>query len=357
MIYDIDILNAKILIVDDNKTVLSMLEHMLNSDGYTSVLCTTDSREVMKLYESFQPDLILLDINMPYLDGYQIMELLKKAETVKDDYVPIIVLTAQQDKETRLRSFSLGAKDYLTKPFDQIEALTRIRNVIEVRLLHSYVRYQKEVLEDEVKVRTKELQDSRLEVIHRLGLAAEFKDNETGFHIIRISKMCELIGKAIGLPDKRVELLLHASPMHDIGKIGIPDSILLKPGKLDKDEWEIMKTHTIIGAKMLEGHSSPLLQMGKEVALTHHEKWDGSGYPNGLSGEQIPITGRITALADVFDALTSDRPYKKAWSVEDALSEINSCNGSHFDPKLVDIFNTILKDIISVRDQYKEPEK
>lgn len=354
MIYDIDILNARVLIVDDNQDIVDLLKHMLTHAGYTSILGTNDPRDTVKLYKSFQPDIVLLDINMPHIDGYEVIKLLKEA--AGDDYVPILVLTGKHDRETCLRSLETGAKDFLTKPFDQVETLTRIRNLLEVRLLHNQSRYQNEVLEDEIKVRTKELHDTRREVIHRLGIAAEYKDNETGYHIIRISKICEILGKAVGMPNERVNVLLQASPMHDVGKIGIPDRILLKPGKLDPDEWEIMKTHTSIGAKILGGHSSDLLVTAKMIANTHHEKWDGSGYPNGWKGEQIPIVGRVTALADVFDALTSVRPYKKAWSVERAVAEINRCRGSHFDPELVDIFNTVLNDIISIKEQYKDPE-
>lgn len=358
MIYDVDILNARILIVDDNQSIVDLLKKMLTYAGYTSITSTTDPRDTMKLYESFHPDLVLLDINMPYVDGFKIIKKLKGISS--DNYVPILILTGQHDRETFIRSLEAGAEDFLTKPFDQIETLTRIKNMLEVRLLHNRVRYQNEVLEDAVRVRTKELHDTRLEVIHRLGIAAEYKDNETGYHIIRMSKMCHILGNAIGnamgMSKERADLLLQASPMHDVGKIGIPDSILLKPGKLDPDEWEIMKTHVSIGAGILDGHSSDLLVMAKTIAYTHHEKWDGSGYLNGLKGEQIPIVGRIVALADVFDALTSVRPYKEAWSVEDSVAEINRCKDKHFDPKLVDIFNTVLDDINSIKEQHKDPE-
>lgn len=353
MIQEQDILNARILIVDDNQTNVTLLEKMLDTAGYTSVLGITDPRETTGLYESFQPDIVILDINMPYLNGYQVMKKLK--EIVRNDYIPILVLTAQQDKETLLHALQSGAKDFLSKPFDQTEALVRIRNMLEVRLLHDRVRMQNAILDQKVENRTRELQETRLEIIRRLSLAAEYRDNDTGYHIIRMSKMCQVIGKAIGLPEKESELLLQASPMHDIGKIGIPDNILLKRGKLDPDEWEIMKTHTIIGAKMLGNPSSPLMSMAKEIALSHHEKWDGSGYPNGLKREECPMSARITALADVFDALTSDRPYKKAWSCDDAAAKIRSGKSTHFDPKLVDVFDEILNNLISIKEQYREP--
>jgi putative two-component system response regulator len=211
------------------------------------------------------------------------------------------------------------------------------------------------ILEQKVRERTRELEETRMEIIRRLGRAAEYRDNETGLHIIRMSKFSQILGQATGMSDQDSGMLLNASPMHDIGKIGIPDSILLKPGKLDADEWEIMKTHSSIGAKILSGHPSELMQMAREIALTHHEKWDGSGYPGGLSGEEIPLSGRIVALADVFDALTSERPYKKAWAVDDAVSFIKENSGKHFDPTLVELFIDRLDEIIEVRDKYAEP--
>ncbi len=260
-------------------------------------------------------------------------------------------------KVARVRSLQSGAKDFLTKPFDRIETLTRIHNMLEVRLLHNQVRDQNVILERKVQERTAELNDTRLEIIRRLGIAAEYRDNETGLHIIRMSKICQVLGKAVGMTESEAELLLNASPMHDIGKIGIPDRILLKPGKLDADEWEIMKTHAAIGADMLSGHSSELLNMAKEIALTHHEKWDGSGYPRGLKGEDNPLAGRICAVSDVFDALTSVRPYKKAWSVEDSVAEIQRGKGANFDPDMVDVFMDTLDEIVSIKEQYKGPEE
>lgn len=223
--------------------------------------------------------------------------------------------------------------------------------------MHNQIRDQNVILERKVQERTAELNDTRLEIIRRLGIAAEYKDNETGLHIIRMSKMCQVLGKATGMTDKEAELLLNASPMHDIGKIGIPDRILLKPGKLDAEEWEIMQTHASIGADMLSGHPSDILGMAKEIALTHHEKWNGSGYPNGIKGDDIPLTGRICAVSDVFDALTSVRPYKKAWSVEDSVAEIERGKGAHFDPRLVDLFMENLDEFVSIKERHKEPEK
>lgn len=349
MIPNQEVLDARILIIDDTQANVTMLEKMLDIAGYTSVLGITDSREVMGIYESFQPDIVLLDINMPHLNGYQVME--KINEVKKDAYLPILVLTAQQDKETCYRALHEGAKDFLTKPFDQTEALIRIQNMLETKFLHKQVAYQNTLLEQKVEARTQELHHSRLEIIRRLSLAAEYKDSQTGLHIIRMSKMCELIGRAFGMSDQEADLLLNSSPMHDIGKLGIPDNLLLKPGKLEPDEYEIIKTHTLIGAKLLDNPSSQLMYMAREIALSHHERWDGAGYPHRLKGAEIPLPARIAAVADCFDALTSVRSYKEQWNMNDAVKYIQSNKGSHFDPELVDVFDKIKDDIIAIKTQ------
>lgn len=353
MIFSEELLQAKILIVDDQAANVLLLEKMLSSQGFMHVYSTTDARTVTEMYLEYRFDLILLDISMPYMNGFEVMEALREIET--ETYIPVLVLTAQTDRDTRIRSLELGAKDFLTKPFDRLEVLTRIRNMLEVRMLHNQVRDQNRILEEKVRERTQELNDSRLEVIRRLGRAAEYRDNETGLHIIRMSKYSQQIAKATGMTDVEAEKILYASPMHDIGKIGIPDSILLKPGKLDAQEWEVMQSHTTIGAEILSGHTSELMHMASEIALSHHEKWDGSGYPNRLSAEDIPLTGRIVAMADVFDALTTERPYKKAWPVEDALNLLRDQSGKHFQPDLVDLFNDILDDILEIRALHMEP--
>jgi len=349
------ILQARILVVDDNLTNVVLLQKLLEAEGYLHVEGVTDSRVVVGMYEAEPYDLVLLDIRMPHMDGYDVMEGLKGV--ANGDIPPIMVLTAQTDMDTKLKALAAGAQDFLHKPFDRVEALTRIHNMIEVRLLHKQVRRQNEILEQKVQERTQELEDTRLEVVHRLGRAAEYKDNETGMHVVRMSKIAHLLAVALGMSDEDAKLLLHASPMHDIGKIGIPDGVLLKPGKLDPDEWEVMKTHSQIGAEILGDHPSPLMQMARLVALTHHEKWDGSGYPKGLKGEDIPLVGRITALADVFDALTSQRPYKKAWPVEDAVQLIRDNSGKHFDPKLVEVFLDKLPEIQAICERYREPDE
>ncbi len=344
---------AHLLIVDDEPSNLKLLEKMLRSHGYENLTLIQDPREVQASCENNMPDLILLDLNMPYLDGFAVMELLQKE--FADLLPPILVLTAQQGFEHRLRALNSGARDYLTKPFDRAEMLARVRNLIEAHLFHKFMRNQNDVLDEMVRARTRELRDTRLQIVRRLGRAAEFRDNETGNHILRMSHSAVLIARALGWDEESCELLLHASPMHDVGKIGIPDHILLKPGKLDPDEWIKMQLHTTIGAHILDGDNSPLLTLAREIAISHHEKWDGSGYPYGLKGEAIPISGRIVALADVFDALTSERPYKKAWSLEASLDYIQNNSGQHFDPKLVTYFVQLLPQILAIRTRFAEP--
>ena len=347
--------NQRILVVDDEPANLRLLDKMLGSQGYTELTLVDDPREVLGLYRETRPDLILLDINMPYLDGYQVLEQLK---ALNDPLLPpIVILTAQHGKEHLLRALAAGARDFITKPFDRNELLMRVRNLLEAQLAHRLLHTQRNELESMVRARTEELRNTQLQVVQRLGMAAEYRDEETGNHILRMSHISALLARAIGWSEDACDLMLNASPMHDIGKIGIPDCVLLKPGRFDPPEWEIMKTHATIGGKLLDGSDSDLMRMAREIALSHHEKWDGSGYPNGLHGATIPQSGRIAALADVFDALTSVRPYKKAWTVEAAVSLIVENRGKHFDPELVDIFMQKLPEILQIRERFAEPEE
>ena len=348
-----EIHNSGILVVDDEPANLVLIQKILELDGYTHIVSTTNSTEVMGLFKQHRPSLILLDLNMPTMDGFDVLQQFHDSVPV-DEFPSILVLTAQTDRDSRLRALNSGARDYVHKPFDRIELLSRIKIQLEVKLLHARVKNQNKLLEQKVRERTQELNNTRLEVIHRLGLAAEYRDNETGLHIIRMSKISMELGKVMGLSDTENELLLNASPMHDIGKIGIPDSVLLKPGKLDPDEWEIMKTHAAIGAEILSGGDSELLEMARVIALSHHEKWDGSGYPEGLNGNDIPLVGRIVALADVFDALTSERPYKKAWPVDKAIEFIQEQSGKHFDPEIVEKFEVIMPKVMEIIERYSE---
>ncbi len=346
------ILQANILIVDDEPMNVTLLAKILKRKGYTNIQKTSDPREVEALCDKTHFDAFLLDIRMPHIDGFQLMELLAKRYV--DDYLPVLVLTAQIDKETRLKAFECGAKDFLTKPFDQLEALMRIHNLLEVRLMHKRIKEHNIKLEEQVTERTKELYATRHEVIQRLGLAAEYRDNETGNHIIRMSLYAQLLALEYGLSESEAELILNAAPMHDVGKIGIPDKVLLKPGKLDGEEWGIMQSHVNIGGDILSGDNSPLMQMAKDIALHHHEKWDGSGYPYGLQGEDIHLSGRLCAVADVFDALVSVRPYKKSWTVEDALALIESESGKHFDPDIAMLMRKIMPDVEKIMAKYSD---
>ncbi|MFZ4578837.1 MAG: HD-GYP domain-containing protein [Myxococcota bacterium] len=352
VVRDEDIHNACVLIVDDQAYNITLLRMILRDSGYTNILATTDSREALPMYVKHRPDLVLLDLQMPHIDGFGVMDQLREVE--RNSVVPILVLTAELDPEVRYKALQSGARDFLNKPFDRIETVVRIRNLIEVQLLHKHIVRQNEILESKVRDRTQELRDTQMEIIHRLGHAAEYKDNETGNHIIRMGLLCGVLGEAVGMAPQACDMLRHASPMHDVGKIGIPDRVLLKPGKLEPDEWEVMKTHAAIGADLLSGSKSPLVQMAATIALTHHERWDGTGYPYRLHGEGIPLVGRIAAVCDVFDALTSDRPYKRAWTVEESLEEIHRGAGTHFDPALVTLFDANIAEILAIRAQYHE---
>ena len=345
---------ARILVVDDEPANLKLLEKLLTSQGYPAPVLVQDSRETLQRYQQLRPDLILLDINMPHLDGYQIMEQLK---ALNDPLLPpIVVLTAQLGREHMVKALALGARDFVGKPFDRVELLMRVRNLLDAQRAHRLLHDQKAALEEMVRVRTEDLNRTRLQVVHRLGRAAEYRDNETGLHTIRMSHYAARLAHSLGWSAADCELLLHASPMHDVGKIGIPDAVLLKPGKFEPHEWEIMKTHAEIGAHILGDSDSDLLQLASTIARSHHEKWDGSGYPQGLAGEAIPLAGRIVAVADVFDALTSSRPYKKAWPVEDAVQLIRDGAGSHFDPTVAAHFQQCLPDILAIRERFKEPD-
>ncbi len=344
--------DARCLIVDDTHANGVLLGKMLNRAGYRNITLTSNPREVTGLYQEESFDLILLDILMPEMDGIEVMQALNKIKG--DDYLPILVLTVELDRDVRNRALAEGARDFLTKPFDYTEVLNRIHNMLEVRFMHNQLRDQKQHLEYEVKRRTKALEDTRLGIIQRLGRVAEYRDNETGMHVIRMSKYCELMAQESGMSESECWGLFNATPMHDVGKIAIPDEIILKEGPLDEAEWEIMKTHTLLGAELLDGYDYGVLALARSLALTHHEKWDGSGYPQGLKAEEIPLDTRILKICDVFDALTSKRPYKEAWSVEEAMKEIEAGTGSHFEPDLVGQFKNILPEILSIREEFHD---
>jgi len=347
-----EIRQARILIVDDEPANIALLEQMLEETGLEDIESTVDPRQVVELQLRIGFDLILLDIRMPHMTGIQVMDAL--AEPLREDYVPILVLTAHTDDQTRINALSAGASDFLTKPFKLWEVQQRILNMLKTRMFYKRQKGRAEELEERVRERTRELRDTQLQIVQRLGRAGEYRDNETGAHVIRMSKSCQLLALSAGLDKIHAERILFASPMHDVGKIGIRDDILLKPGRLDPDEFEIMKTHTTIGADIIGDHPSEILRMARQIALYHHEKWDGSGYPEGLKGEAIPIESRITAVCDVFDALTSARPYKKAWTFEDAADYIRDNAGKHFDPELARRFLDLIPDVVALRGDFPD---
>lgn len=319
---------AKILIVDDEMANIRFLEIILDQAGYTDIHSTTDPRQTLPLFCSVRPDLLLLDLAMPHLNGFEVMQQLQVE--LLDNSVPILVLTADATSSTKYKALQEGARDFLTKPLDETEVLLRINNLLEAH-------FHSTLLEQRVKERTQDLEKAQVETLQRLALAAEYRDDDTGLHTKRVGVTAGRIAQKLGLPDAQVDLILRAAPLHDVGKIGIADAILLKPDKLTEEEFATMKRHTTIGAKMLSGSTSPWLQLAEEIALHHHERWDGRGY-NGLQGEATPLSGRIVAVADVFDALTHERPYKKAWRIEDAVAEIESQSERQFDARVVKAF-------------------
>ncbi|HEX5804227.1 MAG TPA: HD domain-containing phosphohydrolase [Azospira sp.] len=346
------LLAAPILVVDDNEANILLLENLLRQRGYRNVHATGDPFRVVPLHREQQFALILLDMQMPGMDGLGVMRQLR-AE-MPGEYLPVLVITAQTDGETRLKALELGARDYVTKPFVVTELAHRIRNLMEVQIAYRDRLEQAEILERKVRERTRELQETQFEILHRLARAGEYRDNETGNHVHRVSQSSRALALAAGLDEAQAEMILHASPMHDVGKIGIPDHILLRPGRLEGEDLEHMRRHVEIGGRILDGHDAPIMRMAHRIALGHHERWDGDGYPNRLAGEAIPIEARIVAVCDVFDALTSVRPYKPAWPVEEALAYLREQSGRHFDPRLVDRFLAILPAVESIREHYRD---
>ena len=333
-------LEAGILIVDDEKAGIGSLRRTLRRAGFKRLFWTTDPREAIGMCRTDPPDLVLLDLHMPFLSGDQVLARMRQ-EMPPEAYLPVIVLTGDCTREAKSRAFGSGAQDFLSKPYDSQEILFRVASQLAVARLHGDLRMQKQQLEEAVKQRTAELHHAQLELIDRLARAAEFRDDDTGEHAQRVGELAARIATEMGISDNRVELIRRAATLHDVGKIGISDTILLKPGKLTPQEMTTMREHVRIGAHILSGGSSHYLQVAETIALYHHEWWDGSGYL-GLRGEEIPIEGRIVAAADVFDALTHARPYKAAWPTDEAVTHIVGLRGRHFDPAVIDAFLRML---------------
>jgi putative two-component system response regulator len=332
--------HARILIVDDEEQNVALLRRMLERAGFGRVESTVDARQVADLYVRFRPDLILLDLHMPHMDGLAVLDQLN--QIAEASYLPILMLTGDLSQGAKREALSRGAKDFVSKPFHTDEVLLRISTLLETRFLYLQIQSQNQMLEAKVRERTRELEAAQIEIIERLARAAEFRDDNTGHHTERVGQMAALLAKKIGLPDTQVSLIRRAAPLHDVGKIGIPDSILLKLGKLTPDEFALVRTHTTIGARILSGSRFPILRLAEEIAFNHHERWDGGGYA-GIAGEAIPLAGRIVAVADVFDALTQQRPYKAAWPVGEAVAEIARQRGRQFDPALTDAFLQVIE--------------
>jgi putative two-component system response regulator len=342
MVERTELTRSRILLVDDEPGNVRVLTRLLEISGYVDIISTTDPREVAGLFDLHAPDLVLLDLHMPHMDGFQVMDELRP-RIPTGVYLPILVLTGDLSPEVRERALSAGARDFVTKPFEAGEALQRIRNLLETRYLHRALAAHNATLEERVRGRTRELAEAQVEILYRLALAAEYRDDVTGQHAQRVGVLSALIAEALGQPPERVRLIRQAAPLHDVGKIGIPDAILMKPGPLTAAEFEVMKSHTSIGGRILSGSHFPLLQVARQIALSHHEFWAGGGYTPGLFGEGIPLVGRIVSVADTFDCLTHERPYKPAASVQDTVDEIQRERGRQFDPQVVDAFMKVVE--------------
>jgi putative two-component system response regulator len=348
-----------VLIVDDDPSIQNLLSQILTRKGYETILAS-DGKTALEKIAASSPDLVLLDLIMPGLDGFEVAGRIKGNEETSG--IPVILITGLDSVLNHVTALEIGVDDFMSKTAAHAEIVARVRTHLKVKQLNDQMKAYQRKLEKKVLVSANklnqtmvQLKEASLDAIFKLTVASEYRDNETSAHVKRMSHYAALIAQKMGLTKKTVEAILYAAPMHDIGKIGIPDKILLKPGKLDPEEWELMKTHTTIGAEILKGSSIGFVRMGEIIALTHHEKWDGSGYPKGLKGRKIPLVGRIVALADVFDALTSKRPYKDALSVEASNQIILEERGRHFDPVVVDAFFSIQKATISkVRETFQD---
>lgn len=366
--------SCKIMIVDDEPLVIRVVKRFLAGDGFTNFVTVEDSRNAMEVVRRENPDVVLLDIMMPNVTGLDLLRERQQDQSML--LVPFIILSANSENQIKREALALGATDFLSKPVDASDLTVRVRNSLTVKRHQDYLANYASELEKEVQLRTMQIDRSREQIIHCLARAAEYRDNETGEHVIRVGKYCAVIAEELGFGQQYCRQIELAAQLHDVGKIGIPDSVLLNPGKLSQAEFEIMKKHCNLGCQIMEplaenesqrikehanvggfimeGVDSPMLELAAIIARTHHEKWDGSGYPNGLAGDQIPIEGRICCCADVFDALSSDRPYKKRFPLQKCLEIMISERGIRFDPIVFDAFLARLKDIDRIRREYDD---
>ena len=344
-----------VVIIDDTQINVTLMQALVNRIDGCKPLCFTAAQTALDWCIANNPDLVIVDYMMPVLDGIEFIQRFRAAAGKEE--VPVLMVTADHEKEVRYRALENGANDFLTKPVDRIEFTSRVKNMLAIRRSHLALSDRAAWLADEFFKATAEIREREREAVFRLAKAAEFRDPETGAHILRMAHYSKLIAAGLGLDPTQQELILEAAPMHDVGKLGTPDMILLKPGKLTPEEFAIMKQHATIGWEIMRDSVAPTLKIAAEIAHTHHEKFDGSGYPRGLAGEQIPLFGRIVAIADVFDALTSVRPYKPAWEFDKAWAFVAEGSGSHFDPRCVDVFLTQREAVQAVRAQFRDPEE
>lgn len=352
----------RILVADDDEMIRTLHAEFVRGFGYEVEIASDGIEAIAKI--GLGVDLVLTDAHMPNMDGFEVARRIRKTRSSEE--LPIVMVTSLDAREDRLRAYESGINDFINKPVDHTELRLRLKWLLELKSAQDQLRRSKATLEDTVQLRTRELRDAleevtraqreiqgaHLDTIRRLTLAAEYKDHDTAGHIERIGRYSQVVGMAMHLQPGIVDLLLHAAPMHDVGKLGIPDHILLKPGPLDAEERRIMNTHTTIGGQILTGSSSPVIQMGERVAMTHHEKWDGSGYPNGIPGESIPLEARICSVVDFFDALTMDRPYRKAVPNDEVVDMILEETGTSFDPAVVDVFVEVRPDLEAIQAEY-----
>ncbi len=367
---------STVMIVDDEELVIRVIKRFLTSDGYSKFVTVTDPREAFQKIQEHQPDVVLLDIMMPHISGLELLR--QRQDAGQYQQLPFIILSANSEANTKREALNLGATDFLNKPVDPFDLVLRVQNALIVKRHYDHLQHYASDLEKKVHERTQLLEHSREQIIHCLARAAEYRDNETGEHVIRVGKYCRVIASQLGFDSDYCRQIELAAQLHDVGKIGIPDSVLLNPGKLSQAEFEVMKTHCGLGCDIMEplaevesdqirshvnmgpsiiqGIDSPMLQMAAVISRTHHEKWDGTGYPNGLSGESIPLEGRITCVADVYDALCSERPYKPKFPIKRCLEIMLSERGTRFDPEILDAFLERIRDIERIRREYDDQQ-